>query len=159
MTRLHLRHPERELREQTQKIDEIDQRLTRAWHNRAQQRQARLQSAAARLNANSPTIQLTRHQARQSGLSTRLAIAMGARQNRARSKFDVLIRALHNVSPLAVLDRGYALVKKNNKIVLNASSLMPGDEIQARLANGEIVAVVSATRPASDLRTGTESSN
>lgn len=156
MTRLHLRHPERQLREQAQKIDEFDQRLIRAWRNRTQQRQARLQTAVMRLNATSPDLQLTRHQNRQSQLSNRLAVAMGARQAQAQSQFNVLVRALNNVSPLAVLDRGYALVKKDNMVVLNASSVMPGDEIHARLANGEIVAIVSTIKPSHNSRTGTE---
>lgn len=156
ITRLHLRHPERDLREQSQKIDEYDQRLLRALQSRLQQRQTQLQSAAARLAASSPAVQLTRHQTRQSNLSARLALAMAGHQDRARSQFDVLVRALNNVSPLAVLDRGYALVRKNDKVILNAASVMPGDEIQARLANGKITAIVSATAPAEQLRTGAE---
>jgi len=159
ITRLHLRHPERALHEQAQRIDDYDQRLLRAWQNRATQGRSQLHSAATRLAASSPAVRLARHQARQSELSARLVVAMNGKHGRARSQFDVLIRALHNVSPLAVLDRGYALIRKDDKVVLNAGSVMPGDEIQARLATGEIVAIVSATRPAGDLRTGTKSSD
>ncbi|MFT6308716.1 MAG: exodeoxyribonuclease VII large subunit, partial [Halioglobus sp.] len=58
-----------------------------------------------------------------------------------------LTRALHGVSPLAVLDRGYAIVKKNKKPITSAENVAPGDEITARLSNGEFQAVVSTVKP------------
>ena len=158
MTRLHLRHPEREVREQIQRVDECEQRLSRAWISLAQKRSAMLQSAVARLSASSPQTQLARHQTRQSALLARLITAMTARQNRARAHFDGLVRTLRGVSPLAVLDRGYALVRKDGSVISQAASVMPGDEIQVSLASGEIEATVNATKPASELRTGVKSS-
>lgn len=157
LTRLHLRHPEQQLREQAQKLDELAQRLARAWQSSAHRLAARRQTAATRLAASSPSVQLERHLARQRSLDARLAVAMNTRKQRAQSRFDLLARSLHNVSPLAVLDRGYALVRKNDRVLLNAANVTPGDEIQARLATGEIVAVVSATKPAKNLRHDAES--
>ncbi|MFK7855690.1 MAG: exodeoxyribonuclease VII large subunit [Granulosicoccus sp.] len=157
LTRLYLRHPEQQLQEQTQKIDDLAQRLARAWQSSAQRLATRRQRAATRLAASSPSVQLERHLARQRSLEARLTVAMGIRRQRAQSQFDLLARSLHNVSPLAVLDRGYALVRKNDRVLLSAANVSPGDEIQARLATGEIVAVVSATRPAKNLRNDAES--
>lgn len=52
-------------------------------------------------------------------------------------------RALEALSPLAVLDRGYALVfNASGQLVKDASVLHQGDEIRARLAKGEIFAEV-----------------
>jgi exodeoxyribonuclease VII large subunit len=148
VSRLHLRHPERRLREQAQRTDELELRLVRAWQARHQQRRATLQSLQARLGGSSPTTRLSSYQARHSALGARLRVAMDTRQQRARSRFELTARALHSVSPLAVLQRGYALVKKDGKLLTHAGSVAPGEEISARLANGEISAIVSSTRPA-----------
>jgi len=146
-TRLQLRHPERQLREQTQRVDDLTSRLQRGWQMHSKQQQHRQNRLEARLHARSPAIILQRQGAAWQALDRRLQVAVSMHQGRAQTRFDLLARALNSVSPLAVLDRGYALVKKDDQIVLDAASLSVGDEINARLANGEIVAVVSASRP------------
>jgi exodeoxyribonuclease VII large subunit len=51
------------------------------------------------------------------------------------------------LSPLAILERGYALVfDSEGKLLKNASRVKPGDHISARLAHGEIQAEVTATK-------------
>src|SRR5579862_1537950 len=62
-------------------------------------------------------------------------------QHRVRlERFDT---ALQSLSPLAILDRGYALVfDSSGKLVKSADAVSVGDEISARLARGEIHAAV-----------------
>jgi exodeoxyribonuclease VII large subunit len=67
-------------------------------------------------------------------------------QHRVRS--ERLQTALASLSPLAILDRGYALVfDANGKLLKNADSVRVGDEISARLAHGEIQAAVTKRQP------------
>ncbi len=56
------------------------------------------------------------------------------------------------MSPLATLDRGYAIVADAaGKVVLDAAALRPGDRISARLARGRIAAeVLSVVRDEPD---------
>jgi exodeoxyribonuclease VII large subunit len=63
-------------------------------------------------------------------------------QHRVRSeRFQT---ALESLSPLAILDRGYALVfDSEGKLLKDARRLKLGDEISARLAHGEIQAAVT----------------
>jgi exodeoxyribonuclease VII large subunit len=62
-------------------------------------------------------------------------------QHRVRS--ERLETALHSLSPLAILDRGYALVFDSNGTLLkDAGGVRIGDEISARLAQGQIQASV-----------------
>jgi exodeoxyribonuclease VII large subunit len=62
-------------------------------------------------------------------------------QHKVRS--ERLQTALESLSPLAILDRGYALVfNAEGKLLKDASSAKPGDEISARLSKGEIRASV-----------------
>ena len=56
-------------------------------------------------------------------------------------------RALHTVSPLATLDRGYSIVRDaTGKVLLHARDVSPGDEILARLSRGELVATVQQVK-------------
>ncbi len=146
-TRLQLRHPNRALSDQIQRIDELFSRLERAWESRASQQRHRMRELASRLNFYSPSLAVKRQKTAVIELERRLAIAGQQIQKNARNRFEILSRSLHNVSPLAVLDRGYAVVKQSNTVLTNASNVSLGDEISARLASGEIVAVVSAVRP------------
>jgi exodeoxyribonuclease VII large subunit len=65
-------------------------------------------------------------------------------QHRMRS--ERLQTALESLSPLAILDRGYALIfDANGKLLKDAQAVRPGDPISARLAHGQIHANVTRT--------------
>ena len=150
-TRLQLRHPERQLREQSQRVDELHSRVLRAWLSRLRQHQHRVQGLATRLEANSPVVQLQQQLAAWRSLHQRMTAAVTLQQERAKAHFELLLRALHGVSPLAVLDRGYALVRKDGELLRDTASIIPGDKISARLTNGEVDATVTAIRPTGEI--------
>jgi exodeoxyribonuclease VII large subunit len=63
-------------------------------------------------------------------------------QHRVRT--ERLDTALQSLSPLAILDRGYALVfDSEGKLLKDSGRIKVGDEISARLAKGEIQAQVT----------------
>jgi exodeoxyribonuclease VII large subunit len=63
-------------------------------------------------------------------------------QHRVRS--ERLQTALESLSPLAILDRGYALIfDSRGKLLKDAQNVKVGDEISARLAYGEFHAAVT----------------
>jgi exodeoxyribonuclease VII large subunit len=58
-------------------------------------------------------------------------------------RIERMARALEALSPLAILDRGYALVfDAGGQLIKDAQRVKAGDEIRARLAHGEIRAEV-----------------
>ncbi|HSB74965.1 MAG TPA: exodeoxyribonuclease VII large subunit, partial [Terriglobales bacterium] len=62
---------------------------------------------------------------------------------RHRSRFEQLQARLQGLSPLNILDRGYALVfDAEGKLVKDAAQVRSGQEIRARLAKGELTATV-----------------
>jgi len=66
---------------------------------------------------------------------------------RRRSKLDQLSGEIEALSPVAILERGYALVfDASGKLVKDASQVKLGDEISARVAKGTIESVVKNTR-------------
>ena len=63
-------------------------------------------------------------------------------QHRGRS--ERLDTALHSLSPLAILDRGYALVfDARGKLLKDVGALQLGDEVSTRLAHGQFQASVT----------------
>jgi len=63
-----------------------------------------------------------------------------------RVRVERMTTALEALSPLAILDRGYALVfDGSGKLLKDARNVKAGDEISARLAKGEIRAVVKSS--------------
>jgi len=63
-------------------------------------------------------------------------------QHKVRS--DRLQTALESLSPLAILERGYALVfDSEGKLLKDVRRVKVGEEISARLAYGEIRAAVT----------------
>src|SRR5262249_23342905 len=65
---------------------------------------------------------------------------------RRRSRLERLTSQMEALSPVAILDRGYALVfDASGKLVKDAASVKSGEEIRARVARGEIVADVKRT--------------
>jgi len=63
-------------------------------------------------------------------------------------RLDLAMRGLHSVSPLATLERGYAIVEdaSTGKVLVSASDTKAGTDIRARLSKGELVATVTSTR-------------
>jgi exodeoxyribonuclease VII large subunit len=73
---------------------------------------------------------------------------MRHRLERAAAKLQRLDGQLQALSPLGILERGYALVfDERGGLVTRASQLAPGEQIEARLARGKVRARVESTSP------------
>ena len=106
-------------------------------------RRSALAERRSRLWQLSPVAQVRAAAARHAALYARLRAAALARLHLARERFSPLVRTLNAVSPLATLDRGYAIVSRvSGAIVRNAAEVAPGTLIEARLAVGKIRAKV-----------------
>ena len=79
-----------------------------------------------------------------------LAAAVRALLLEKRGGLDRRVASLEALSPVAILNRGYALVfDAKGELVKDAALLRAGDEVSARLARGRIRARVSGTEPES----------
>jgi exodeoxyribonuclease VII large subunit len=65
---------------------------------------------------------------------------------RNRQRLDQAMATLNVVSPLATLERGYAIItrEQDQQLIRHSSQLQPGDPIRARLGKGEIRCLVDA---------------
>ena len=62
-----------------------------------------------------------------------------------REKLHVAARTLNSVSPLATLERGYAIVSdtETGNILTSAETVATGTQIETRLATGSLLATVT----------------
>ena len=123
--RLQRAHPGARLAQHVQRLDEFELRLRRALDAQLRAAHTSLQPLSGRINA-AWTRALT-------AASTRLELAA---------------RALHTVSPLATLERGFAIVVHagDGTLIRSAAEVSVGADIEARLANGVLSARVTAKR-------------
>jgi exodeoxyribonuclease VII large subunit len=80
-------------------------------------------------------------------LDGRLRAAAAARRQAADARVRALAAALHALSPLAVLGRGYAVCwnEARTGIIRSARAVGPGDRIRVTLARGELGCQVNET--------------
>jgi len=126
-----------------QRLDELKNRLDRSEGEILEQHRRRLETAAAAVRHYDVRRMLAGiHQE----LDSRLAALTAAARTlllRQRGIFNQLTGQLEALSPLAILDRGYALVFDSAGVLLkDAARVKAGDKISARLAKGTVTATV-----------------
>jgi exodeoxyribonuclease VII large subunit len=124
------------------------QRARRALASRLGEARGRLARERDALRALAPSAQLLARRERLGAASRALARAAQARLERARAGLAGLSGRLASLSPLGVLTRGYAIVRRSTDgaIVRGAADVAPGDRVSLRVAEAEIDAAVAAVR-------------
>lgn len=153
--------------------NELSRRLRSAMRTRVERGASTLERMASRIERAGPFARVERAEERLAALGTRLAGAGdraasrgaealaraqralgGAVERRGRAAEERLRpveRTLAAVSPLAVLERGYSITRREGgEVVVDPSTLAPGESITTVLAKGEVTSKVQATRPAED---------
>ena len=135
--------PAARLSAQAQRLDELEQCLVRGVRRRLQEHRERLRWLTGRAALVSPSTRLTQQRLRLEILDQQLSRAWRQVINSRREKLLPLMRTLNAVSPLATLERGYAIVSlEGGEILRNAADVKPGTIIEARLARGRVRAKI-----------------
>jgi exodeoxyribonuclease VII large subunit len=151
-----------------QKIDELRMRLNTAAERRLRNRATRLAALETRLRRHDPTVRLALAQRRLAAAGDRIeriaAQIVAQRRNRLelslfrfetlpqrvmelrRRRLEHASLRLHALSPLAVLNRGYAIVyAETGQILRDSAEAAPDQIIRARLARGSLRAQIIQT--------------
>jgi exodeoxyribonuclease VII large subunit len=135
--------PVARLAQQSQRLDELEQRLTRSMRRLLSERRSALIERRGALWQASPIARVQAASAHHAVLLTRLRTAALDTLRRSRERLMPLVRTLNAVSPLATLQRGYAIVASaEGRILRDAADAAPGSIIEARLAHGTLRAKV-----------------
>ena len=145
--RLQQLHPGQYLRQQAQRLDELEQRARLLIEIKFNRLQYSLKELNERLQRHSPTQLLGRLQLQQDLLAQRLGTAVLGLLAEKRRRLELACRSLDTISPLATLQRGYAIVSQlpERRILRQAASVKAGDRLEARLAEGTLVCTVDTT--------------
>ena len=146
--RRRLRHPGERLAQQSQRLDELDMRLQRAWQHRLEQRQQQLANLQGRLQQQHPERLLRVLHERLEQVRQRLPRAIQLQLQQRRQRLESTAQGLHLISPLATLGRGYSiLLDQQGKAIRSQQDAQPGQQLQARLAEGRLTLRVEAEQP------------
>jgi exodeoxyribonuclease VII large subunit len=140
--------PSAKLARQRDWLVNLRQLLTAAMRHDLGVRGRRLEQLRARLLRRSPELGVERRINRLATLRQQLASAMGQSVKNMAHRLTVAERSLRTVSPLATLDRGYAIVSDatTGRVISDTTQTAKGARIEARLARGRIAAIVDDLR-------------
>jgi exodeoxyribonuclease VII large subunit len=128
-------HPAQQLQRQTQQLDQLQQRMQRAFAYRKQQQHWQWQSLAQRLVAASSDV--ARLQDKHVNLAQRFSKAMHTTQTQWTARLENNGQHLALLNPQQVLARGYSLVQDaSGRVVSDAGQLVVGAELRVTFAQG-----------------------
>lgn len=140
-----LRHPGQQLQEQAQRLDDMEARFTLAMKHQLKLQRAQLGTLSASLSKNQPSHQITRLSMHNQQLSQRLQNAMKHSLESYHQRLKANGLALHTLSPLQTLSRGYAIVKdQQGRIIRSSKEVQIGDQVITQLGHGQLTCAVEA---------------
>jgi exodeoxyribonuclease VII large subunit len=120
-------------------------RLQQAVQRQVRHALQRHEQLMARLQRSHPGSRLQQQVQRLDDLDMRLRRAWDAHRTQMTQRLQLAQRHLDAISPLATLQRGYAIVTgPGGEALVDESQVKPGDVIEARVARGRILAQVIA---------------
>ncbi len=126
-----------------QRVDELEYRLRERIGTAAAQRRKRLEELSARLRSLDLRLRIAAARRRLEAADAVILQMVRLRLTRSNARLDPLIAHLTQLSPLKILERGYALVSNaTGRIVKEPADAPVGSEIEVRLARGQIAARV-----------------
>ena len=133
-----------------QKLDDLRFRLERGQRQIFERWRRRWEVASAAVRHYDARRRLAAVRQRLDAEVASLAAAARALLLANRAALDRRVASLEALSPVAILNRGYALVfDADGRLVKDAARLQAGDEVSARLARGRVRARVTGTEPES----------
>lgn len=146
--RLQRTHPGFVLGQHSQRLDELIGRLGGSMQRTLGTQRIALGHTTARLRSATPRALLVRRSEQLAARRLRLAAGMRTQLAASGSRLALAAGALQAFSPLRTLERGYAIVSDaaTGQVIRRAQELQIGQTIAARLAEGELEAIVTKLR-------------
>lgn len=143
---LRLRHPGERLAAQGIRLTDALGRMRRAWAMAAERRNWRVTDADRRLRTGRPDVE-PRGRA-MDAVAARLRAASQAGIEAGHARLLRLEESLRHLDPMAVLSRGYAIVRDlDGRVIHQPGDVQPGEAIRVTLSRGALEATVDAVHP------------
>ncbi|MCB1756702.1 MAG: exodeoxyribonuclease VII large subunit, partial [Gammaproteobacteria bacterium] len=148
--RLQAQHPQRRLQQKIQRTDELEQRLKTAIERKLARHQQTTGFLKQRLGYASPEKLIKNYSDKIVNFQKDIIYFKSKKIESERHRLELLLQSLHNVSPLATLDRGYAVLRtSDNKTVRSITMTGSGDRLIATVTDGDLHCIVEKTTPES----------
>ncbi len=128
----------RAIGKQMQRVDELDYRLRDHWRAALKERRRALDSLTGRLRELDVRLSFAQARRRVEACKASAIQSIKLRLSRARGALGPLEAHLAQLSPLKILDRGYAIVENDGVIVKSPEDAPVDSEVKIRLARGEL---------------------
>ncbi len=137
-----------DVQEVHQRLAALKSRLERALHQQAARARWHLDSLAGSRRLQRPLDRIHESQTRLDDLQQRLVRAGRQLLAGSRRQLETTAAQLDALSPLAVLGRGFALIKRlpDGHLIRSAGDVHPGDCLATLLADGELISRVEDVR-------------
>jgi exodeoxyribonuclease VII large subunit len=146
-----LREPVRLIFDRQQKIDQLEARLLQLLRWTIEHHRVHTNRLGALLRAYKPAQVLVRRRAELASQQARLENAVNRQLDRAKQHLTALHRSVLLLGPAQTLQRGYSITRKlSGEIVQRSADVEPGEEIQTRLAEGELRSTVMESSSSSN---------
>lgn len=140
---LRVKHPGQQLMQRAQQLDYLDNRLQQALHRQLLLHKQRLNQTKQSLLHASPQASFRESNAALKNLVRRLESAVKQNLENHKRQWQSVANAMHIVSPLATLKRGYAIVQdQQGEVIRNSQTVATGQHIAAHLGSGTLHCVV-----------------
>ncbi len=151
---LHQRGAERALAllhrgmaKKSQRIDDLDFQLRRVFQRALDAHSRRLSDLSRRLRASDLRLRFARDRQRHTSASSALLTCLRSHVWKARRRQEQLEAELAQLSPLAVLARGYSIVQNaEERVIRSSEETTLGERLTVRLHQGRLDATVAAKR-------------
>lgn len=131
----------------SQRLDDLGFRMDTSANGSIRNRQREVAELAADVLHHEPRQLLARARERLGVSQTRIERSLERTARRASAKIDALDARLRSLSPLAVLERGYALILSENGLVIRSTSQVTvGEHVRTRLSDGEFSSSINEVR-------------
>ncbi|MGJ8687561.1 MAG: exodeoxyribonuclease VII large subunit [Spongiibacteraceae bacterium] len=134
-----IRDPRSKIREQAQRLDELELRLSQQGKASVGKHRARRDALAKQLNLLNPARQLQMRHSTLQALKTRLIKAQRDSWQQKITQLQSAEQQIKLMGPQQTLERGYAIISdRDGNILRDSQQLSGGDKLTARLAQGHI---------------------
>jgi exodeoxyribonuclease VII large subunit len=131
-----------------QRIDELDYLARDRTRAAIEARRRALRDLEARLRRQDVRLRFAEARHRLKTAEAAITQAMHLRLSKAHNRLAPAVAHLTQLSPLKILDRGYALVQTTEgRLVKSASDAPLGADVRIRLAHGQLGATVTSATP------------
>jgi len=134
-----------------QQVDDLERQLYVRMKHWCRNLQMRLLSHQSAIWERNPLYEIHRQQRALIERGTRLVRGISGCILAKRHQTELWVSQLNQLSPLAVLARGYSIVHslRDGKVVKKSTDVSAGESVRARLHEGELICLVQRTHPPS----------